>query len=122
MNINDLLDKARAALSGEPARFIGYGSAIVVVGVVAVANQLGITRFGSNLSLTDALVGSTAAIATLTGLVEAVRRAVYSPASVQVIATNAAASGDDTIPAPPADDAVVDGAAVDGAIGPDPIV
>lgn len=85
MNISDILDKVRDALAGEPARFIGYGSALVVVGVVAAANALGITRFGEGISLTDALVGTTAAIATLAALVEAIRNAVYSPKTVAAI-------------------------------------
>lgn len=81
-DLSAILDKVRDALSGEPVRFIAYGSALVVVGVVALANSLGITRFGADLSLTDALVGSTAAVATLGALVEAIRKAVYSPATV----------------------------------------
>ena len=93
MNITSILDKVRNALNGEPVRFIAYGSAIVVVAVVAVANAAGITRFGSDLSLGDALIGSTAAIATLSGLVEAVRRAVYSPNSVNDLVNDALDTG-----------------------------
>jgi hypothetical protein len=100
--IKDILAKADAALTGEAARFIGYGSAIVLVALVALLNAFGVTHFGTGISLTDALIGTTAAIATLTGVVEAIRKNVYSQNTVQVIATNAAVTGDDTVPAPPA--------------------
>lgn len=89
MNLSSLLDKVRLALTGEPARFIGYGSALVVVGVVAVANALGISRFGANLDLGSALVGTTAAIGTVTTLVESIRHFVYSPNTVTDLLTEA---------------------------------
>lgn len=109
MTPQSILDKAYALLQGEPARFIGYGSAIALVGLVALANALGITRFGEGLSLTDALIGTTAAIVTVGGIVENIRRFVYSKPSVEVIAENAAITGDSTVPPPPATDVAAGG-------------
>lgn len=84
MTPSDLLDKADAALKGEPARFIGYGSALVIVGVVAAANALGYTRIAP-IDLPTALAAATAAILTVTGVIESIRKFVYSPATVQAI-------------------------------------
>lgn len=89
-SINGIADAATEALQGEPARFIGYGAAIVVVGVVAVSNYLGIARFGTNISLVDALVLTTAGVTTVTGIVESIRKFVTpvakteEPAQVEV--------------------------------------
>jgi hypothetical protein len=81
----DILDKVKNALTGETARFIGYGAAIVLVGLVAVLNALGVTRFGEGLSLTDALIGTTAAVTTVAGLVESIRHYVFSANTVNAI-------------------------------------
>lgn len=78
--LSAILARADAALKGEPARFIGYGAAIVIVGVVAVANALGITRFGANIDLADALILAGLATSTIIGVIETIRRFV-SPIS-----------------------------------------
>jgi hypothetical protein len=92
-----ILDKASYLLQGEPLRAIGYGTALVIVGVVAVANALGVTKFGASISLADALVLATTATGTLVTIVEGARRYVFSPNSVAeiVAATPAAAVSQD---------------------------
>lgn len=102
--IASLLDAARRLLTGEPARLIGYGAAVVIVLVVAVANSLGFTQFGSNLSLESAVGLTTTALAVLVGLIETIRHYVYSPNTVQVIAAQSAATGVPVVPPPPASD------------------
>ena len=77
-----LLYRVEDLLRGEPARFIGYGAAVVLVGIIAVANQLGVTRFGTGMSLADALTLSTTAITTLIGVIESIRHFVYAPDTV----------------------------------------
>lgn len=80
--MTDLLNRARALLQGETLRAIVYGAAIVVWIVVGLSNALGFTRFGANISVTDALTQATAASVLLT---ELARRFVYSPATVAAI-------------------------------------
>lgn len=83
-----VLDKADALLQGEPARAIGYGSAVVVIGVVTISNALGFTRFqGVDIDLGSALVLVTAATTTVVGIIEGIRKFVFSPASVAAIVT-----------------------------------
>lgn len=80
--LQSFLDSVDALLQGEPLRAIGYGAALVVVIVVAVANALGHPIFGPNISIPDAITATTAAAAVLVGIVEGARRFVYSPATV----------------------------------------
>jgi hypothetical protein len=81
------LDKAEDLLTQrEPARAIGYGAAIVIVGVSLVSNALGFTRIPA-IDLPTAVGDATIAIATVVGLVESIRRFVYSPATVDTIVT-----------------------------------
>ena len=82
--ISDLLAKVDALLSGEPARFIGYGAAIVIVGAVAVANALGFTRLGANITLTDALTLVGVVLALLVPAIEAIRHYVTPASSPQL--------------------------------------
>lgn len=82
MTPKDILDKAASLLQGEPARAIGYGAAIVIVGVIAVANQLGYTQLGSNIDLPTALGMATAAILTIGGVIETIRKFVTPVASL----------------------------------------
>lgn len=103
ISVPALLDGARALLTGEAARFIGYGSAIVVVGIIAIANALGVTRFGAGLSLSDALVLTGTAATTVIGIIESIRKFVYSINTVEAITLNAAVTGDPVPPPPPAD-------------------
>lgn len=92
--IKTILDKGRAILdaadnllSGEPARAIGYGAALVVVGVSLVSNALGYTRI-PEVSLDAALVAATLAITTLVTVIEGIRRSVYSPNTVDAIVSD----------------------------------
>jgi TRAP-type C4-dicarboxylate transport system permease small subunit len=102
MTPSDLLDKADMLLKGEPARAIGYGAALVIVGVSLASNALGFTRIPA-VDLPTAVTDATFAIGTVVGLIESIRHFVYSQNTVQAIATRAADTGDDTIPPPPAD-------------------
>lgn len=89
MTVNSILDKARGLLlQREPARAIGYGAALVIVGVVAVSNALGFSRFGENISLEGALVAAGTATTTVVSIVEFIRKLVYSPATVAEVVTN----------------------------------
>lgn len=82
-----LLARVTALLSGEPLRFIVYGAALVVWLVVGIANALGFSHFGANISLTDALpIASAAAVA----ITEVCRQIVWSPASVAALQTGIA--------------------------------
>jgi hypothetical protein len=73
-----VLDKVRALLASEPARMIGYGSALVVVAVVWVIGQV---RPGllPPVDFNSALAASFTALAFVTIVVENIRRFVYSP-------------------------------------------
>lgn len=75
MNFSDLLDKAEASLKGEPARYIGYGSAVIVVGVTLASNALGFTRLPA-VDLATALGATTFASATVIGVIESIRHFV----------------------------------------------
>lgn len=81
--LNELLDKVRALLQGEPLRAITYGSAVVIWLVVGIANAIGYTKFGPTISIENALLDATAAGVLLT---ELGRRWVFSPATVATIA------------------------------------
>lgn len=91
--IKDLGFRVETLLTGEPARFIYYGAAIVVWLVILVANAVGFTKLGPNISLTDALVQATLAGAALT---ELIRRYVYSPNTTADIAVDAYLRGAET--------------------------
>ena len=78
-----LLDEAETLLTQkEPARAIGYGSAAVIVVVVAIANALGFTKFGTNIDFGTALGLAGTGIVALTGIVEGIRHYVYAPQTV----------------------------------------
>lgn len=84
-DVEGALDVVEHALLGEPARFIGYGAAVVIVLVVALANQLGFTRFGANIDLVTALGLAGGAIAAIVGVIESIRKFVFSPNTVEAI-------------------------------------
>jgi hypothetical protein len=84
MTPSDILDKAEGLLKGEPARAIGYGAALVIVGVSLASNALGFTRI-PQVDLPTAVTDATLAIATIVGVIESIRRFVYSPATVDAI-------------------------------------
>jgi hypothetical protein len=79
MNISAILDKARAMLSGEPARAIGYGAAVVVYLVAKASGAI------ADVPLDQAVLQTTSAIAVVVSVIESIRRFVYSPASVTAI-------------------------------------
>lgn len=85
-----LARRIEAALTGEPARFIFYGAAIVVWAVLGIANAAGITQLGPRVDLTDALTQATLAGAFVT---ELIRRYVYSPNTVNEIAVDSYVRG-----------------------------
>jgi hypothetical protein len=86
-----ILDKADALLQGEPARAIGYGAALVIVGASLASNALGFTRIPA-VDLPTAVGLAATAIVTVTGVIESIRKFVYSPATVADIV----AEGDTT--------------------------
>jgi len=96
--IQALLAKVRDLLSGEPLRAIVYGAAVVIWLVTSIANALGITRFGPEISVESALTQATAASVLLT---EIARRFTYSPNTVERVAAQAARTGSATVTIPP---------------------
>lgn len=89
MNITDILDKARALLSGEPARAIGYGAAAIIYFAANAAGAI------PDVSAETALVSATAGIATLVGVIESIRRFVYSKPTVDSLVEDALIFGVD---------------------------
>lgn len=77
--VTAFLDRVRQLLTSEPARLIGYGSAIVIYLVANFLASKGIIDV--KLSFEDSIVTALAAMSVLVGIVEAIRRAVYSPAT-----------------------------------------
>jgi hypothetical protein len=75
--VTAFLDKVKKLLTSEPARLIGYGSAIVIYLVANFLASKGIIDV--KLSFEDSIVTALAAMSVLVGIVEAIRRAVYSP-------------------------------------------
>lgn len=73
-----MIDFLRNILAQEPARLVGYGSAFAVALALKLAERVGVVLSADVL----------AAISLLTGLVisELIRRFVFAPATVQVLA------------------------------------
>lgn len=92
-----ILDKVRDLLRGEPARAIGYGAAVVIYLVALAFDRI------PDMTLDAALVSATAAIVTVGSVIETIRRFVYSPVTVEVIAQTSAETGVPVVPPPPAD-------------------
>ena len=91
-SLRSLLDSAENLLTQrEPARAIGYGAALVLVGVSVASNALGFTRI-PNIDLPTALGLATAGIGTVVAAVEGIRKFVFAPATVDAIV----ADGDTT--------------------------
>lgn len=76
--MSNILDRVSTVLTGEPARVIGYGGAVVVY-IVARATVI------PDVSFEDAIVQVTAAAAIVATFVESIRRIVYSPNTVEAI-------------------------------------
>lgn len=89
-SITELANRITTLLTGEPARFIFYGAAIVIWAVLGIANALGFTRLGPTIDLNDALTQATLAGALIT---ELIRRYVYSPNTVNAVAVDSYVRG-----------------------------
>jgi hypothetical protein len=76
-----VLDIARTLLTGEPARAIGYGAAVVIYLVAKVVGVIPDQTFD------QAVVEAVAAMAIVASVVETIRHYVYSPATVEYIVT-----------------------------------
>lgn len=101
--VTRILDTARDLLKGEPARAIGYGAAAAIYLVALAFDRV------PDMTPEDALTAATAAIITITGVIETIRRFVYSVNTVEAIAVASAEAGTPVVPAPPASsDAVAD--------------
>lgn len=92
--IRKLLDLASGLLQGEPARAIGYGAAVVVYFVARASGQL------DDIPLDQALILTAGYVATIAGVVESIRRVVYSPATVSQIVESIPASAVDGVAGP----------------------
>lgn len=71
--IRELLDKVRAALEGEPARFIGYGAGLVVYAAAKVSGAI------DDIPLETAITATGAYVTIVASAVETIRHFVYSP-------------------------------------------
>lgn len=76
--ITAILDKTSNLLKAEPARAIGYGAAVVLYLVVRVLNAKGYVQFGQ-LTFEESIVATLAAMTVISGVVESIRRFVFSP-------------------------------------------
>jgi|GEM_PF-3269421 len=97
MSLVDIAVRVQSLLTGEPLRAIQYGAIAVVYLVVKGAIALGYVVDQPDL---DGI--AIAVAASIAAVTEVSRRFVFSPNTVQTIATVAALTGDDTVPAPPA--------------------
>lgn len=91
--VRAILDKARELLLSEPARAIGYGAAAVIYLVALAFDRI------PDMTADQALIAATAAITTVAGVIEAIRRFVYSPATVSEIVTELAQAEPDAFAA-----------------------
>lgn len=72
-----IFDRARDALQGETARFIGYGAGLIVYAVARVSGAV------DDIPLEAALTATAAYVTVVAGVVESIRRFVYSPRSAE---------------------------------------
>lgn len=70
MTITDILNKARDVLSGEPARAIGYGAAVIVYLVARASGSI------EDIPLDEAIVLTAGYVATVAAVIESIRRLV----------------------------------------------
>jgi hypothetical protein len=70
MTPTDILNTARDVLSGEPARAIGYGAAVIVYLVARASGSI------EDVPLEDAIVLTAGYVATVAGVIESIRRFV----------------------------------------------
>lgn len=98
MTFTDVLDRAYSILRGEPARIIGYGAAVAIYLIAKLSGNI------ADQTPEQALVSATAGITTVVTVIESIRHLVYSKPTVEVIAENAALTGDPSVPPPPADE------------------
>lgn len=74
-----VVDGARNLLTGEPVRAIGYGAAAIIYLVARASGSI------EDVTPEEALVQAGAAVAIVAGVVESIRRVVYSPNTVDGI-------------------------------------
>lgn len=96
--MNVIIEFLKEQFRKEPARYIAYGSAAAIAGVVKLSELL-----GSPLSADSNVALAVGTIATFI-ITEVARRFVYSPATVEVIAERSADTGIPQVPPPPASD------------------
>lgn len=75
--VSAFLDKVSSLLQSEPARLIGYGAAVVIYLAARILADKGILDV--QLTFDQSITAAVAAIAVLVGIVESIRRFVYSP-------------------------------------------
>jgi hypothetical protein len=98
MNFSPIIDFVKDVIRTNPTRLVAYAVAGTTAVVVWAANRMGVV-------IPDAVIASLGVMVTFL-TTELIRKLVYSPASVEVIAANSASSGVATVPAPPATDVV----------------
>lgn len=115
-----LVEQANALLQGSPARAIGYGAAVVIW---LVANAMGRLP---DMTFDQAVTVAVTAVALLVGVVEAIRKYVFSPATVAKIvvapptaAGPIAAAVDEGVPIATIADAASPAAILDATSAPD---
>jgi hypothetical protein len=70
MNFSDLLNKAESVLSGEPARVIGYGGAVIIYLVAKASGQI------ADQTPEQALLSAGEAITMIVTVIESIRHFV----------------------------------------------
>lgn len=91
--MNYLIDLAKRLIAKEPARLIGYGSAIAVAIALKIAERFGFTLDAEALTYVSAFGALV--------VTEFIRRFVYAPDTVASIAENAASTGSAEVGPPP---------------------
>ena len=79
MTIKDILDKVAELGTGEPARIIGYGGAVVIYIVAKVSGAI------PDQTPEEALALAGAELAVVASFVESIRHFVFSPNTVDAI-------------------------------------
>lgn len=96
MALPDIFTPLQNLLKGEPARVIGYGAAVAIFIGANVLDAV------PDMTFDEAIARGASIIVAIGVVIESIRQLVYSPNTVQAIATKAAITGDDTVPPPPA--------------------
>lgn len=77
MNASDILAKAKALLSGEPARAIGYGAAAAIYFVALATDRI------PDMTPDEAVLAAGAAIGVIAGVIESIRSLVTPVAKLE---------------------------------------